>query len=223
MIVALYIYIDEISKRIELFDDEKISVTSSIQNINDISKVFTDYSQSFTIPASATNNEIFKHWYENSLDNAYDQRIRYDGYIEIDTQTFRVGKWQLESASIKNNVVVDYKLTFYGDLISLTDKFKDDKLKDIAELNSYTINYTGANVQSAITSTTANDVMFPLISSDRVWQYGGGGTNDISQNANKINYTELFPALKISTRLTGCLSLIANGRMRLTPPYRLLS
>ena len=52
----------ETYNRIELFDDEKISVTSSIQNVNDISKVFTDYSQSFTIPASANNNEIFRHW-----------------------------------------------------------------------------------------------------------------------------------------------------------------
>jgi hypothetical protein len=89
MKVALYIYDDNVSKRIELFEDEKISLTSSIQNVNDISKVFTDYSQSFTIPASDNNNEIFRHWYENSLDNGFDQRVRYDGYIELDTQLFR--------------------------------------------------------------------------------------------------------------------------------------
>jgi hypothetical protein len=77
MKVALYIYDDNVSKRIELFEDEKISLTSSIQNVNDISKVFTDYSQSFTIPASDNNNEIFRHWYENSLDNGFDQRARY--------------------------------------------------------------------------------------------------------------------------------------------------
>ena len=28
--------------KIELFEDEQINVTSSVQNINDISKVFTD-------------------------------------------------------------------------------------------------------------------------------------------------------------------------------------
>jgi hypothetical protein len=146
------------AKRIELFEDEKISLTSSIQNVNDISKVFTDYSQSFTIPASDNNNEIFRHWYENSLDNGFDQRIRYDGYIEIDTQTFRVGKWQLESAtSLKNNRVEDYKITFYGDLKSLTDKFGEDKLKDIQQtLNDYTIAYSGANVSSTVKSSTGN-------------------------------------------------------------------
>lgn len=185
-------------KRIELFEDEKISITSSIQNINDISKVFTDYTQSFTIPASDNNNEIFRHWYENSLDNGFDQRLRYDGYIEIDTQTFRVGKWQIESASIKNNRVENYKITFYGELKSLTDKFGEDKLKDIQQLNNYTIEYTGANVQNSITTTGNPDVIFPLISSDRVWQYGGGSSQDISQNSHHIHYTELYPSLKVA-------------------------
>jgi len=188
----------ETAKRIELFEDEKISVTSSIQNVNDISKVFTDYSQSFTIPASDNNNEIFRHWYENSLDDAFDQRRRYSGYIEIDTQTFRSGKWQLESATVKNNRVEDYKITFYGELKSLTDKFGEDKLKDLSTINDYTITYTGANVETLVESTSATDVMFPLISSRRVWQYGGGGLQDISITGGHINYTELFPAIKVA-------------------------
>lgn len=186
-----------VAKRIELFNDEKISITSSIQNVNDISKVFTDYSQSFTIPASDNNNEIFRHWYENALDNGFDQRVRYRGYIEIDTQVFRTGQWQLESASVKNNRVEDYKITFYGVLNSLKDKFGEDKLKDIAELNDYTINYNGNNVQGAITSTLNPDIAFPLITSNRVWQYGGGGAEDISQNSHHMHYYELFPALKL--------------------------
>jgi hypothetical protein len=185
------------AKRIDLFEDEKISLTSSIQNINDISKVFTDYSQSFTIPANTVNNEIFKHWYENSIEDGFDQRIRYDGYIEIDTQLFRVGKWQIENATIKNNQIENYKITFYGDLKSLMDKFGEDNLKDIETLNDYTISYTGANVQSRLVSLIPEDVMFPLISSDRVWQYGDASSNDISISGGAIDYTELFPAIKI--------------------------
>ena len=158
-----------VARRIELFEDEKISLTSSIQNVNDISKVFTDYSQSFTIPASDNNNEIFRHWYENSLDDGFDQRVRYDGYIELDTQLFRTGKWQLESASLKNNRIEDYKITFYGELKSLTDKFGEDKLKDVEEINDYTIAYSGDNVRNLVNASTPQNVMFPLITSNRVW------------------------------------------------------
>jgi hypothetical protein len=188
----------DVANRIELFDDEKISLTSSIQNINDISKVFTDYSQSFTIPASETNNRIFKHWYENALDNGFDQRQRYKGYIEIDTQVFRTGQWQLESASVKNNRVEDYKLTFYGVLKSLTDKFGEDKLKDLETLNDYSFEYSGGEVGFRIQYSTPFDVLFPLISSNRLWQYGNGGTLDISHNSGAIGFGELFPALRMS-------------------------
>ena len=55
------IYIE--GKRLDLFEDENITINSSVQNINDISKVFTDFSQSFTVPASQNNNKIFKHYY----------------------------------------------------------------------------------------------------------------------------------------------------------------
>jgi hypothetical protein len=92
--VAIYIYINGVAKRIELFSDEKISVTSSVQDTADLSKVFTDYSQSFTVPATKQNNAIFGHWYENSIDNAFDARIRKDAYIELDTIRFRKGKIQ---------------------------------------------------------------------------------------------------------------------------------
>jgi hypothetical protein len=185
-------------RRLDLFDDEKITINSSIQNVNDISKVFTDFSQSFTVPASDNNNEIFRHWYENALDNGFNQNQRYSGYIEIDTQVFRVGKWQLESATIKENRALDYKITFYGTLTSMTDKFKEDKLRDLTTLNDYTIEYSGANVKTSITTTADQNVAFPLISSDRVWQYGGGGAQDISQNSHHIHYYELAPALKIA-------------------------
>lgn len=198
MKVALYIYIDGIAKRLDLFPDEKISVTSSIQNINDISKVFTDYSQSFTIPASDNNNSIFSHWYENAIDNGFDQRIRYDGFIKIDTQTFRVGKWQLEGASVKQNRVENYKITFYGNLKSLTDKFGEDMLSDVRELNEFSVVYSPSNVYNNITSLTAQNVRYPLISSKRVWGEESVAAESPINLSGSIAFDELFPAVRVS-------------------------
>ena len=52
---------------IDLFQDEEISIKSQAQDVNDISKTMTDYSQSFTIPASVRNNAIFGYYYNNDL------------------------------------------------------------------------------------------------------------------------------------------------------------
>ena len=65
------------NKRVDLFNDEKIVVKSSVQDIADIAKVFTDFSQSFTLPASDNNNEIFGFYYNNDNDS-FDANTRVD-------------------------------------------------------------------------------------------------------------------------------------------------
>jgi hypothetical protein len=183
--------------QVELFNDEQISVNSSVQNISDISKVFTDFSQSFTVPASPHNNEIFKHFYESDLEQTIDQNLRRDAYIEIDLTFFRRGKIQLEKSNIKNGKVESYTITFYGDILTLKDKFGEDKLFNL-DLSSYEFPFTGTEVYDRITDlTTDYDVRYPLIASTRLWTYYHG-TENITQNAHAIQYDELFPAIKIS-------------------------
>jgi hypothetical protein len=200
--VSIFVYGDDgLAKRLELFEDENISINSSIQNINDISKVFTDFSQSFTIPATKTNNAIFKHWYENSLDSAFNATKRKDAYIEIDTLPFRKGKIQLEKASYKKGDIDNYTLTFFGSLISLKDKFNNRFLRDF-DYSAYNFTYTGAIVKTRVTGNVGLDVKFPLISSKNVWQYNTNGTDvsnyDISKVGTPISYLDLFPAMRIS-------------------------
>jgi hypothetical protein len=199
--MELYIYIDGVSKRVEMFQDEKVSVTSTIQNYSDIGKLFTDYSQSFTIPASPTNNAIFSHWYENAIDNGYDARIRYNGYIEIDTIPFRDGNVQLEKANKKNGYIESYTLTFYGNLTQLKDKFADDKLQVVFETalgQALNHTYDASNIQTRITSASTFDVRYPLIANDRTFRYNDASPDDVTTNAGSIVWTDLFPAVKIN-------------------------
>jgi len=93
-LVQLYIGKD----KLDLFNDEDIVITSTIQNAKDISKIFTDFSQSFTIPASPTNNKKFKHFYNVDIATGYnyDGRKKIDAEIEINHSTFRKGKIRLD-------------------------------------------------------------------------------------------------------------------------------
>ena len=194
--VGLYIYINDEAKRVELFDDEKISINSSIQNVSDISKVYTDFSQSFTVPATNNNNKIFSHWYESSIDNGYDARNRKKAYIELDTIPFRKGNIQLEKATLKNGKPENYTITFFGALVSLKDTFAEKKLFDL-DFSAYNFQYTGLNVVSRVRGTVSNDVKFPLISSNRVWQETGT-TDNITTSGGAMLTNELFPALRLN-------------------------
>jgi len=189
------IYIE--GKRLELFNDEKIEINSSIQNIQDFARVFTDFSQSFTVPASTINNQIFQHFYQSDVNATIDHQIRRDAKIEIDLTNFRTGKIQIEKSNLKNGSVESYTLTFYGDIVTLFDLIGDEKMNTL-DLSAYSHLYTGSEVQSRVTSTADLDVRYPLVSSLRAWENSGGGVNDITQTAHAIAYTELFPAIKIS-------------------------
>ena len=163
MQVAIYIYKDDVRYRLELFQDENISITSSIQNVNDISKVFTDYSQSFTVPATPNNNKIFAHWYENSIDDGFNANKRYDAEIEINTVPFRKGRIELQSANRDKGNITHYSLVFYGSLKSLTDKFGEDKLIDLTNLNDLIqFTYSNTNVVNSVVNPNTLDVAFPL-------------------------------------------------------------
>ena len=205
-----------VAKRLELFNDEKISVNSTIQNISDISKIYTDFSQGFTIPCSTVNNEIFQHFYQNDVDATISYQFRFDAYIEIDTKLFRRGKIQFEKANIKNGYPDSYSITFYGTGVSLKDKFLEDKL---SQLNYSTLdhNYTSAEVLTRVTSDAIDyNVRYPLITSNRVWQYGASvpipqantpnwylyptsNINNINHASGAIVYNELFPAVRVAS------------------------
>ena len=209
IVVGIYIK-DSVTleyNRVELFDDEKISVNSSIQNVNDISKTYTDFSQTFTVPSSKQNNKIFRHWYENSNDNGFSTLVKADAYIEIDTILFRSGKIQLESANVKDGQPQDYSITFIGALGSLKDKFNGLYLKDLTDTTydfAYTANLVRDKVTTQTTSPALSDIKFPLISSSRYWTYGSG--DNINSSSTPIRFNELFPAIKLSA----VLNMISN-------------
>ena len=195
---TVQVYIE--GERIELFDDEKINVSSTIQNVQDISKVFTDFSQSFTVPASPVNNKIFQHFYANEVDGTLNPNVRRDAFLEIDHTFFRRGKIQLEKADIKDSATDSYAITFYGDVRTLKDRFGEDKLS-MLDYSAYTHPYSGAEILERVSSIVNDyDVRYPLISSKRVWQYNEPTTplDNIDTFTGRIFYTELFPALRIS-------------------------
>ena len=206
----IQVYIE--GQRIELYNDEQIQVSSTQQNVQDISKTYTDFSQSFTIPASSHNNVIIQHFYQTDVDSSIDHNLRRNAYIEIDLTFFRRGRIQIEKAQLKNGAVESYTLGFYGDGKTLLDYFGQDLLSD---LNYTPLNhlYNGTQVKARIEdNTNAYDVKYPLISSKRIWTYQTlspttitpswltiptSGSNDIHHTSGHIHFEELFPALRV--------------------------
>ena len=166
---TIQLYVD--GQRVEMFSDESIQLTSSIQDVRDISKIFTDYSQTFNVPASKTNNKIFKHYYNNAIQNGYDARFRSTAIIELNHTPFRKGTIRLNRVKMKNNKPYSYELTFFGSIVSLSRILGDDKLKNL-DLSAYNHEWTYDNVLEGLETGLefngdAAAVIYPLISPKR--------------------------------------------------------
>ncbi len=185
-------------ERLELFDDEKINITLNVQTLSDLASIRTDFSQSFTVPASIVNNRIFEHFYQNDVDGTIDYNLKRPAYIEIDFIPFRTGVISLEKANTKNGNADNYSITFYGQLTNLKDIFGETKINQL-NLNSLAFTYNGTNVLNRITDTATDyDVRFPLIANSKLWTYADGTATDITNIIGGLNYGELFPAVKVA-------------------------
>jgi len=196
--------------RLDLFQDEEISISLNVQNIQDLSKIFTDFTQSFTVPASRTNNAIFKHYYRVDVFGGFDARLRQDSRIEINSLPFRTGVVQLESIEMHNTQPYAYSLTFYGDVVNLADLFGEDYLYDL-DLSAYDHTYDGATIQSGFDQNAlfSGDVFYPLMSPVRNWVYNVSSSSDPRHeddiqfvtghtgHHHGINYYEVKPAVKV--------------------------
>ena len=142
------LYID--GNRVELFKDETISLTQSIQNVKDPGKVYTEFSKSFTLPASKDNNKLFTHYYRLDINNGFDARKKVSAEIKLNGVTFREGFIQLTSTSLKNNKCESYSVTFFGQTVALKEIFKDDELSDLEWLDNFDRVYGPSQVQTAV-------------------------------------------------------------------------
>ena len=233
--------------RLDLFDDEEITINLSVQNVQDISKVFTDFTQGFTVPASPRNNEILQHYYNSnitgsvittetggspvwnsigitwntwttawnagasstSVTNTFDGRLRQEARIEINSLPFRTGVVEVENVQLKGTEPYAYSLTFFGDVVGLSDLFGDDYLYDL-DFSAYDFAYTDDEVFDRFTTDDHDPIFMPLMSPVKNWYYDSDslddGANNIAYNGgvgpNGINYYELKPAIKVTAVLS---------------------
>lgn len=214
--IQLYIGTD----RVEMFDDESVSITQSIKNIKDISKVFTTFSRQFTVPASKENNKLFKHYYNYDIDSGFDARTRKDATIELNFLPFRDGKLKLDGVDMRDNKPYAYRVTFFGSVVELKEILGEDKLPSLDDLDidfKYDPDSLLANLKQ-LTSTnaagsSADGYSLPLITHSQRLYYDSGRESEQSGNlysgGSKVQGVK-YNELKYAVRLDKIISAIES-------------
>jgi hypothetical protein len=174
MLIDLYIGDD----KLEIFGNENITLTSSVTDINDITKNLTDITKSFTVPASDVNNQIFKHYYNANIDNTFDARTKVNGRIELDGMPFRYGKYRLEKVKIKGGQPSVYTIQFWGKGINLKDIIGDDELSAL-DLSAYDHDYNSNNVKLGLTDGLFSGAIKYSMFAKKQYYYNSDGADPV--------------------------------------------
>ena len=143
--VQLYIQ----GQRVDMFKDESVSITQSIKNVKDLGKIFTEFTKTFTLPASKANNKLFKHYYNFDIVGGFDARTKKSAIIELNHLPFKKGKIKLDGVELKNRKPYMYKVTFYGNTVDLKDIIGDDKLSSL-DLSPFNQEYSATRVEDLL-------------------------------------------------------------------------
>jgi hypothetical protein len=196
------------SEKLDTFKDEDVNIRLSLQNVKDISKLFIDYTQNFQVPASKTNNSVFKHYYNADISGGFQASLRQDATMFVNKELFREGSIELMSVDMKNGKAMAYEVVFFSAGVNLKDLFGEDELTDL-DLSAYDHNYEGPIIRGAMEGTTplhSGNVIYPLISPVGDWFYDSASSahddNDIAYHTTNddhgLHYYELKPAIRIS-------------------------
>ncbi len=221
---TLELFID--GTQAEMFKDESVQLTQTLQNVKDIGSIFTDFSRSFNLPASKLNNKLFKHYYDINLTNTVDTPTflandTLPAEIKLNNRLFKKGFIALDGVSMKENKPYAYKVTFFGETIEIKRQLKETKLSNIFQtITTYDHEYNISNVvQGLETSLFSGAVRYPLIvngadaetfgtnrlfyngsshsSGDNNLHFDTGGGGSGSHN-HGVKKSMLKPALKVS-------------------------
>ncbi len=194
--------------KVDLFKNESVSITESLVNVRDISKVFTPFSQQFNLPASKLNNKLFRHYENLNIENSFDARFRHDAIIKLNGIDYRKGQIQFKSVTLKDNKAHAYKVVFFGETVELKEVLGDKELSSL-DYGDLDFVYTGSQIRNRLTAdatsleltygSNATDVLVPNIQHSKNMRYStADGYHEFGTSpVVGLSYVDLKPALRV--------------------------
>ena len=213
--VQLYIkHTDNNYYLLDLEDSESINYKLTVKDLNDITKIFSPFTQSFNIKAT-DKNKILCVFVGNEKILRANNTGEFYSMIYISGFLFQSGKLSFEESDYEFLDQKSFKTNFASNLTSLTDKLGDLTIQDLfGDFDpilkvDWNKNVLKDRLSSVKNYTLSNGVEFrygiPFISNNRVWTYDDENLaivdnvayqKDRSVNSvNFINLAEVRPAV----------------------------
>lgn len=181
---------------LDLLGDEVIEMVITNKSEETFDKVFSPFTKEFNVPASGKNIAALIHYFDTNLQKTRKKIL--EAVITLNGEVYKKGRIAINAIQYVENVSQTITINFYTSISSIKDKVGEDKLTDLTyDVNTFIWN--AENVYRNLTGQIPNDnIIVPLISNKRAWNYKGGGSGDIFNADNAITQDELRPAIRFS-------------------------
>ncbi len=192
-------------KSVDMYADESLNLVRQLKDFKDVSKMTTDYTQTFKIPASDRNNGVLSHWWNIDIIDGFDANKKVDAHIEIDSLQVFTGIIEVIDVSFTNGAPMNYSVTFYGDVKKVTSAMGIDTLQD---LNMNYLNHT-RNVTNIDNSWSGNlfsgKILYPVIAWGKPFSYGYSHADNIRiDNGTGVEIEHLRPSILLKELVNRC-------------------
>lgn len=210
--IQLYIqHTDNNFYLLDLNPTEVISLKQTLKDLNDITKIYSPFTQSFTLPATDKNKMLCNFVGNEKIQGG---KREFNSMIYISGFLYQSGILSFDETDYELSDQKSFKTNFASNLTSLSDKLGDLKIQDVFFADPLTqVEWNVISMKDRMSSvkslTLSNGINFkygvPFISNNRVWTYDPNNlnvTDNIAYKAtrtadtvNQISIKEVRPAV----------------------------
>ena len=175
-------------REIDLYDDEPIKFTKSIQSIEEPTATTSNFTRTFRVPANSGNGQYFKAVFDVNSTN-YNATKKADAYININNAYFVGGNIRLTAIYTNGErSKIEYEIVFLGETSTFASIVAPKNMSEI-NLNDLGHNFTYDNLKlswNAGPGSTGGllngDVVYPLCE----WGYDYGDDDQPVQSTLSV-------------------------------------
>ena len=186
----------------DLFQDESINLTRQVKDFSRIETIFTDYTQSFQIPATDINNGIFANYFAENIEfPTWNPNLRLPASIEIYGMPVFYGSLEMLSVDFSNGLPQSYSVVFYGQVKNLTSVWGEKTLDEI-DWSYYNHTIDNATVESSWTGGLfGGQIIWDFKDYNQGWTYSKYAIDNNIYFGDGITYLDLRPSIRLKNMI----------------------
>ena len=163
------------NKDVELYENAPVNLKFQFSDVEKINNPLASYSQSFRVPLTQNNVDIFGHLDQVTEVGGLDLRVRLSAQLLSDTYPIMDGFVQVKAVYLTKEIYPEVELVFFSGAVDFKSELEGLFLSDL-NLSSYDHDLTLTNVQFSWLGT--GDYIYGIVDTGQNWTAETFGTEE---------------------------------------------